>query len=90
MSSIHRRMWLEPKSKEGVDSYWRVDADPVPKRRNQWRGVDLRIADCTRSVGLGFDYRTEKERQAMLKKLDRLQEGLNQVRKALEAGAPNV
>ena len=86
---MHRRKWLEPTAKESADSYWRVDADPVVKKPGKypWRTIDLTLADCSRRIFLGFGYAKEPGRQAMLRKLDRLQEALDLVRKALEEGA---
>lgn len=88
---MHRRKWLETTSRGSADSYWRVDAERVPKKENgtpQWRNIDLTLADCNRRIYLSFAYTTENQRQYMIRKLDRLQEALDLVRKALEEGAP--
>jgi hypothetical protein len=79
------RQFLESEA----DSYVRVDAD-----HDEWgatsyyRHVDLKIADCTRSVtpSFGFDSKAEKTRR--LKKLARLQAALDRVRLEMDAPRP--
>jgi hypothetical protein len=75
------RRFLEPVS-TSVDSYVKVSIDSD----EEWPSAFLKIADCTRSVSLGFDFRTKRQRTRSLRKLSHLEQALALVRTALEEG----
>ena len=69
----HYRAFLEPSSRS-VDSYVHVDL------ADSW--INLKIADCTRSVNLGFN--TGRGRKTALAKVAKLEKALALVRTELE------
>lgn len=82
------RKWLNPTSSGNVRSYAVVETDV-----DQWEcsdgetgrhyNCDLSLADCYHRVTLDFSYRGRKERDAMAKKLDVIDQALDVVREHL-------
>jgi hypothetical protein len=70
---VHYRAFLEPPSR-AVDSYVHVDISS----EGDW--INLKIADCSRSVNLGFD---PEKTTAMLNKIAKLRKALDLVENAV-------
>ena len=70
------RLFLEPAGND-VDSYVSVHV-------NSWQ-IKLKIADCDRRVRLYFTPTNEKNRRAMLAKVEKLQRALDAVEAAVVA-----
>lgn len=72
-----------------ADSYisWSVGTEVFKPRNSKklkgWVTADIKIADCNRTVHLGFDCASVKERARKLKKLDRLLVELSTFRREL-------
>jgi len=73
------RRWLVPNS--DVDSYIVLEVTEDDDTTYRW--IDLKIADCNRSVSLSFNFSNERKRKAMLRKLDRITAVLDKLREVL-------
>lgn len=83
-----KRQFLEP-AHTGTDSYyvvtvheWLDDSD--------WIGVDLKLADCMRSINLGFGWGKESVRQEKLRKVKKLKEAVALVEQYINDYSPEA
>lgn len=76
----HYRAFLEPPARS-VDSYVHLDISP----EGDW--INLKIADCNRSVNLGFDPSYPK---IALPKIAKLRKALDMVEDAILTHTPSV
>lgn len=70
------RRFLEPAT-NNVDSYIAVHID-----RNTW--IDLKIADCNRSIVLGFGLESPTKIKTAQAKLDTLRAGLDKIQAEID------
>ena len=75
------RRWLVPGRNSDVDSYIVLEVTEDDDDNYHW--IDLKIADCNRSVSLSFNFKNNRQRAKMLRKLDRFQFVLDQLRETL-------
>lgn len=80
------RKWLDPYG--DADSYVRLDLEHWGSQSNPTRHtqVDLKVADCSRSIHLGFyvDAEDPKTKRKALRKLQILEDTLAQARALIE------
>lgn len=77
--TVKYKSFLEPKASE-TDSYAKVSIESY----SYGLYIDLKIADCTRSVTLCFSGKTQAEKKKALRKLSKLQRALDIVKGELE------
>ena len=52
--------------------------------KRTWTWIDLKIADCNRTISIQFNFEDERQRKRALKKLDRMEAVLAVLRSYLE------